>query len=138
MTSGLTIASNSILPSIFSIIIRLRSSCPSSEPVAPRAVMRWKCTDTPSGAKAIISGSTVGFPGGSRKPNRALQPIISMLRSYDAVLAQPFEFVGVNPAKLVQQCVSVLAEERRAGYLGRGVRQFYWAARGLSGAAGRG
>src|SRR5438477_5971236 len=38
--------------------------------------MRWKCTDTPSGANAIISGSTVGFPGGSRNPSRALQPII--------------------------------------------------------------
>ena len=81
--------------------------------------MRWKCTDTPSGANAIISGSTVGFPGGSRNPSRALQPIISILRSYDAVVTQPFEFIGANPAKLAQQCVSVLAEQWRAAYLGR-------------------
>src|SRR6202035_2713364 len=137
MTSGSTDTSRSMLPSILSIIVRVRSSWPSREPVAPRAVMRWKCTDTPSGANAIISGSTVGFPGGSRNPSRALQPIISMLRSYDAVLAQPFEFVGVNPAKLVQQCVSVLAEERRAAHLGRRIRQFDRAADGLVGAARR-
>src|SRR5215471_12051928 len=28
---------------------------PSSEPPVPRAVMRWKCSETPSGANAIIS-----------------------------------------------------------------------------------
>ena len=41
-----------------------------------------------------------------------------MLRSYDAVLAQPLEFVGINPAKLIQQCVGMLAEKRRAAHLG--------------------
>src|SRR5262252_6447668 len=76
ITSGATIASSSTLASMFSTIMRLRSSWPSSEPVAPRAVMRWKCTETPTGAKAIISASTVGFPGGTRNPSRALQPII--------------------------------------------------------------
>src|SRR5262249_42952923 len=39
--------------------------------------MRWKCTETPSGAIAIISVSTVGFPGGTKKPSRARQPIIA-------------------------------------------------------------
>src|ERR1700719_5406380 len=131
MTSGSTDASNSMLPSILSIIVRVRSYWPSREPGAPYAAMRWKCTDTPSGANAIISPSTVGLPGGSRNPSRALQPIISMLRSYDAVLAQPFEFSGVHPAKLVQQCVSVLAEERRGGFLGRGNPPIYSAAQGL-------
>jgi hypothetical protein len=43
----------------------------------PRAVIRWKCSETPSGAMAIISVSTVGFPGGTRNPSLALQPIIA-------------------------------------------------------------
>ena len=34
----------------------------------PTATIREKCTDTPAGAMMIISGSTVGFPGGIRKP----------------------------------------------------------------------
>src|SRR5438105_10777580 len=81
MTSGSTDASSSMLPSILSIIVRVRSSWPWREPGAPYAAMRWKCTDTPSGANAIISGSTVGFPGGSRKPSRALQPIMLFIPS---------------------------------------------------------
>src|SRR5215467_3296333 len=76
MTSGPTIASSSTLAPMLSTIMRLRSFWPSCEPAPPRAVMRWKCTDTPGGASAIISVSTVGFPGGTRNPNRALQPII--------------------------------------------------------------
>src|SRR3989454_12557694 len=32
--------------------------------------MRVKCTDTWGGARAIISTSTVGLPGGTRKPMR--------------------------------------------------------------------
>src|SRR5271169_4014281 len=137
MTSGSTGASSSMLLSILSIIVRVRSSWPSREPGAPCAAMRWKCTDTPSGANAIISGSTVGFPGGSRNPSRALQPIISMLRSYDAVLTQPFEFIGVNPAKRAQRCLSMLAEKRRAAHLGRGIRQLDRAADGFVCAACR-
>ena len=65
-------------PSIFSTIERLRSLCPESEPGVPRATMRWKCSETPSGAIAIISASTVGFPGGTRKPSLARQPIIAV------------------------------------------------------------
>src|SRR3954469_9458397 len=42
--------------------------------------MRWKCTDTPVGASAIISGSTVGLPGGTMNPSRARHPIIAYLR----------------------------------------------------------
>src|SRR5579872_4603571 len=76
ITSGLTNASISTLSSICASIIRLRSSWPSGAPGMPRATMRWKCTDTPSGASAIISVSTVGLPGGTRKPSRARQPII--------------------------------------------------------------
>ena len=76
--SGLTIASSSIPLSIFSTIERLRSLCPSSEPGVPCATIRWKCSETPSGAIAIISASTVGFPGGTKKPNLARQPIIAM------------------------------------------------------------
>jgi hypothetical protein len=34
------------------------------------ATMRVKCTVTPGGASRIISGSTVGLPGGTRKPMR--------------------------------------------------------------------
>jgi hypothetical protein len=35
-----------------------------------------KMHDTPCGANCIISGSTVGFPGGTKKPSRARHPII--------------------------------------------------------------
>src|SRR3984885_12137992 len=42
--------------------------------------MRVKCSDTPDGASSIISGSSVGLPGGTRNPMRARQPFI--LRSY--------------------------------------------------------
>src|SRR3954466_13402968 len=45
----------------------------------PRATMRWKCSETPSGASSIISVSTVGLPGGTRKPSLARQPIIACL-----------------------------------------------------------
>jgi hypothetical protein len=38
--------------------------------------MRWKCSETPLGANSIISVSTVGLPGGTRKPSRARQPIM--------------------------------------------------------------
>jgi hypothetical protein len=79
MMSGLTIASSSAAPSMLSIIERLRSVWPSSEPGVPPATMRWKWSETPWGAIAIISVSTVGFPGGSRKPSLALQPIIAYL-----------------------------------------------------------
>jgi len=34
------------------------------------AVMRWKCTLRPEGARRIISPSTTGLPGGTRKPGR--------------------------------------------------------------------
>src|SRR5271166_3244937 len=137
MTSGLTIASSSMLPSILSVIMRLRSSCPASEPVAPRAVMRWKCTDTPSGANAIISGSTVGFPGGSRKPSRALQPIIVDTPSDNAILAQPLYFFGADAAQLAQEGVGVFAEQWRARHLGRRIGQLDRVADGPVGAAFR-
>src|SRR5205823_5690931 len=75
--SGSTIASSSTLLSRLSIIIWLRSLCPSSEPPTPRATMRWKCSETPVGANSIISVSTVGLPGGTRKPSLARQPIIA-------------------------------------------------------------
>jgi hypothetical protein len=55
------------------------------EPATPRAVMRWKCSETPCGANAIISGSIVGFPGGSRNPNRPLQPIIFFAQVFSVV-----------------------------------------------------
>src|SRR5215469_4064407 len=86
MTSGFTIASSSMLAPMLSTIMRLRSSWPSCEPAPPRAVMRWKCTDTPGGASATISPSTVGFPGGTRNPNRALQPIIPSCPQHRAVI----------------------------------------------------
>ena len=69
--------------SIFSTIERLRSLCPSSEPGVPCATMRWKCSETPSGANAIISGSTVGFPGGTKNPSLARQPIIAVRSRYE-------------------------------------------------------
>src|SRR5690348_2907371 len=115
--------------------MRLRWSWPSSEPVVPCAVMRWKCTDTPSGATAIISGSTVGFPGGSRNPNRALQPIIVSLGSNDAVVAQPLDLRRINATQLAKQGLGVLAEHRRAGDVRRRLRQFDRAADGPVGAA---
>ena len=37
---------------------------------------RLKWTETPAGASSVISGSTVGLPGGTRNPIRALQPVI--------------------------------------------------------------
>src|SRR5271169_6086926 len=77
MTSGFTSASISMLASMLSIIVRLRSLCPSGAPGVPRAIMRLKCKETPFGANIIISGSTVGLPGGTRKPSRALHPIIA-------------------------------------------------------------
>jgi hypothetical protein len=40
------------------------------------ATMRWKCSETPGGANWVISVSTVGLPGGSRKPSLARQPIM--------------------------------------------------------------
>jgi hypothetical protein len=43
--------------------------------------MRVKCTDTPAGVSAIISGSVVGFPGGTKKPRRARHPIMVLRRS---------------------------------------------------------
>jgi hypothetical protein len=49
---------------------------PMMVPVAPRATIREKCTDTPGGAIAVISGSTVGLPGGMRKPRRARHPFM--------------------------------------------------------------
>jgi hypothetical protein len=55
----------------------------------PPATIREKCTDTPGGAMAIISGSTVGFPGGIRKPRRARHPFMVVLlaaAAYDTSL----------------------------------------------------
>jgi hypothetical protein len=38
--------------------------------------MRVKCTDTPGGVNAAISGSTVGLPGGNKNPIRVRHPFI--------------------------------------------------------------
>jgi hypothetical protein len=43
----------------------------SGAPGLPQATIRWKCSDTPGGTIAIVSASTVGLPGGSRKPSLA-------------------------------------------------------------------
>src|SRR5215472_4549083 len=78
MTLGFTIASRAAVSSMCSIWLRLRSSCPWWVPVGPRATIRAKCTDTPGGVIAIISGSTVGLPGGMRKPSRVRHPFITI------------------------------------------------------------
>src|SRR3954453_18566330 len=81
MMSGLTAASSLTPASRLSIIARVRWSWLSSAPgTPPPESMRWKCSDTPVGASAIISGSTVGLPGGTMKPSRARHPIIAYLR----------------------------------------------------------
>src|SRR4051812_21728260 len=81
MMSGLTAASSFTPASRLSIIARVRWSWLSSAPgTPPPESMRWKCSDTPSGASAIISGSTVGLPGGTMNPSRARHPIIAYLR----------------------------------------------------------
>src|SRR5437660_2841496 len=70
MTFGATIARSATFSERCAIWLRLRSSWPWCEPAAPCATMRVKCTDTRAGASAIISTSTVGLPGGTRKPMR--------------------------------------------------------------------
>src|SRR5258706_13712415 len=70
MTFGATIASSATFSARCAIWLRLRSSWPWCDPAAPCATMRVKCTDTRAGARAIISTSTVGLPGGTRKPMR--------------------------------------------------------------------
>src|SRR5260370_10804917 len=78
MMSGFTIARSATLSSSPSTIVRVRESWLSSAPgMPPPAAMRWKCNDTPEGASAIISASTVGLPGGTRNPSLARQPIIA-------------------------------------------------------------
>src|ERR1043166_5964719 len=76
ITSGLTMASSAALSPTCSTMVRLRSSWPTWLPVAPCATRREKCTLTPAGASAIISGSTVGFPGGTKNPSRARHPVM--------------------------------------------------------------
>src|SRR5438067_686992 len=80
MTFGFTIARSAAVSPICSIWLRLRSSWPCNVPVGPCATMREKCTVTPAGAIAIISGSTVGLPGGTRKPSRARRSVIAALQ----------------------------------------------------------
>lgn len=58
-------------------LVRLRSSWPVWVPAGPLADRRVKCTETPGGASCVISGSTVGLPGGTRNPIRARHPIIA-------------------------------------------------------------
>src|SRR6267378_8067928 len=70
MTFGATIASSATFSARCAIWLRFRSSWPWCDPAAPCATMRVKCTETCGGASAIISTSTVGFPGGTRKPMR--------------------------------------------------------------------
>src|SRR5260370_65088 len=78
MMLGFTIAKSATLSSSPSTIVRVRDSWLSSAPgMPPPAAMRWKCNDTPEGASAIISASTVGLPGGTRNPSLALQPIMA-------------------------------------------------------------
>jgi hypothetical protein len=72
----MTSASSETLSSRWSIIVWLRSAWPASAPGVPLATIRWKCNDTPAGASAVISGSTVGLPGGTRNPSRARQPFV--------------------------------------------------------------
>src|SRR5438270_8792251 len=55
----------------------------------------------------------------------------------DAVVAQSFDFVRGDAAELAQKRVGMLAEQWRAGHLGRRVRQFDRAADSLVGAARR-
>src|SRR5688572_23591103 len=70
MTEGLTSFISATFSSRCAIWLRLRSSCPSCEPVLPCATILSKWTVTPGGARRNISGSTVGLPGGTRKPRR--------------------------------------------------------------------
>src|SRR5438309_8546778 len=74
MTFGATMARSATFSGRCAIWLRFRSSWPwcepGMEPEAPCATMRVKCTDTSGGARAIISTSTVGLPGGTRKPMR--------------------------------------------------------------------
>ena len=69
MTSGSTDASSR---DAAVDVVDHRASCPcpgpSREPGAPCAAMRWKCTDTPSGANAIISGLNRWVPRRQQKP----------------------------------------------------------------------
>src|ERR1700733_14276196 len=76
MTFGRTSDSRPMVLSRLAICSRLRSSWPDRLPVTPDATMREKCNETPFGTSAIISGSRVGLPGGTRKPRRDLQPIM--------------------------------------------------------------
>src|SRR5712692_3797660 len=71
MTFGATMARSATFSARCAIWLRFLSSWPWCEPAAPCATMRVKCTDTSGGARAIISTSTVGLPGGTRKPMRA-------------------------------------------------------------------
>src|SRR6266480_3881080 len=61
----------------------------------------------------------------------------SIFASDDAVVAKPLYFFGVDAAELAEQGSGMLAEQWRAGDLGRRVRQFDRAADGLIGAARR-
>src|SRR5256886_4041135 len=78
--------------------------------------MRVKCTDTSRGARAIISTSTVGLPGGTRKPMRTglLRGSTLALRLGAKLLQHAGDFVDSG---LDASLVLLLA--RRAGGAGR-------------------
>src|ERR1051326_956784 len=73
MAWGEIIAIRRVALSRLAICSRVRSSWPAWAPVEPLADRRVKWTETPCGVSSVISGSTVGLPGGTRKPMRARQ-----------------------------------------------------------------
>ena len=51
-----------------------------ARPGCRRGIMRWKCSDTPAGASAIISALDRRVSRRHQNPSRALHPIIAYLR----------------------------------------------------------
>src|ERR1700733_14279563 len=98
MTWGETIASRRVASSRLAIWLRLRSSWPEWVPAPPLADRRVKWTETPVGASSVISGSTVGLPGGARNPIRVLHPIMTghLRCAFILPLAWGFAIVGVQ------------------------------------------
>src|SRR5258706_3854278 len=112
MTLGATMASSATFSERCAIWLRLRSSWPWCEPAAPCATMRVKCTVTCGGLmasdRAIISTSTVGLPGGTRKPIRTGRARGSRL----ALRQQRREFLA-RPRRAEEVALHLVAAQRR-------------------------